>query len=37
VFVRQGTTIADIAPSLGALCAFAIGFGALGLWRFKFE
>jgi ABC-2 type transport system permease protein len=37
VLVRQGTTIADIAPSLGALCAFAIGFGALGLWRFKFE
>jgi ABC-2 type transport system permease protein len=37
VLVRQGTTIADIAPSLGMLCAFAAGFGVLGLWRFKFE
>jgi linearmycin/streptolysin S transport system permease protein len=37
VLVRQGTSIADIAPSLGALAAFALGFGVLGLWRFKFE
>ncbi|HEY5951711.1 MAG TPA: ABC transporter permease [Kofleriaceae bacterium] len=37
VLVRQGTTIADIAPSIGMLCAFAAGFGVLGLWRFKFE
>ena len=37
VLVRQGTSIADIAPSLGALSAFAVGFAVLGLWRFKFE
>jgi ABC-2 type transport system permease protein len=37
VLVRQGTTIADIAPSIGALLGFAAGFAALGLWRFRFE
>ena len=37
VLVREGTTIADIAPSLVALCAFAVGFGLLGVLRFRFE
>lgn len=37
VLVRQGTTIADIAPQIGALCAFSLGFAVLGLWRFRFE
>ena len=37
VLVRAGTTVADIAPQLGALVAFAVGFAALGLWRFDFE
>ena len=37
VLVRQGTSIVDIAPSLGALLAFAIGFTGFGLWRFRFE
>ena len=37
VLVRQGTSIADIAPSLAALSAFSLGFALLGLWRFKFE
>jgi ABC-2 type transport system permease protein len=37
VLVRQGTTIADIAPSIAALLAFAIGFAALGLALFRFE
>ncbi|HEY5922452.1 MAG TPA: ABC transporter permease [Kofleriaceae bacterium] len=37
VLVRQGTSVADIAPQLGALTAFALGFALLGLWRFKFE
>jgi ABC-2 type transport system permease protein len=37
VLVRQGTSIADIAPQLGALAAFAGGFALLGLWRFRFE
>ena len=37
VLVREGTSIADIAPSLVALCAFAAGFALLGLSRFRFE
>ncbi len=37
VLVRQGTGILDVAPQLGALVAFALGFTLLGLWRFKFE
>lgn len=37
VLVRQGTTVFDVAPSLAALAAFAVGFGAIGLWRFRFE
>jgi len=30
-------TIVDVAPSIGALLAFAVGFGGLGLARFRFE
>jgi len=37
VLVRQGTSLADLAPSIGALLAFAGAFAALGLWRFRFE
>jgi ABC-2 type transport system permease protein len=37
VLVRQGTTLADVAPSIGALLGFAAGFAGLGLWRFRFE
>jgi ABC-2 type transport system permease protein len=37
VLIRQGTTIVDIAPALGALATFAVGFAAIGLWRFRFE
>jgi len=37
VLVRQGTTLADVAPSIGALCGFAALFALLGLWRFRFE
>ena len=37
VLVRQGTSIADIAPSIGALLGFAVLFAGLGLWRFRFE
>ena len=37
VLVRQGTTLADLAPSIGALCGFAALFALLGLWRFRFE
>lgn len=37
VLVRQGTSVADVAPQLIALVAFALGFALLGLWRFKFE
>jgi ABC-2 type transport system permease protein len=37
VLVRQGTSIADIAPSIGALLGFAAVFAGVGLWRFRFE
>ena len=37
VLVRQGSTVADVAPQLGALLAFALGFTLLGIWRFEFE
>lgn len=37
VLVRKGTTIADIAPSIGALLGFSALFTAIGLWRFRFE
>jgi ABC-2 type transport system permease protein len=37
VLVRQGTQVADIAPSIGALLGFAAVFASLGLWRFRFE
>jgi ABC-2 type transport system permease protein len=37
VLVRAGTSVADIAPTLGILLAFAAGFATLGLWRFRFE
>jgi ABC-2 type transport system permease protein len=35
--VHPGTTLLDLAPQIGALLAFAVGFGAIGLWRFRFE
>jgi ABC-2 type transport system permease protein len=37
VLVRQGTTIVDIAPSIGALLAFSAVFAGIGLSRFRFE
>ena len=37
VLVREGTGIADIAPSLIALGGFAVAFAALGLALFRFE
>jgi len=37
VLVREGTTLADIAPSVFALLAFAIGFAGLGIALFRFE
>ncbi len=37
VLVREGTTIADVAPSIGALLAFAAGFAAIGVALFRFE
>jgi ABC-2 type transport system permease protein len=37
VLVRQGTSIADIAPSIAALLLFAAAFAGIGLWRFRFE
>ena len=37
VLVRQGTTLADLGPSIGALAGFSLLFALLGLWRFRFE
>jgi len=37
VLVREGTTIADIAPQLGVLLAFGVGFATLGVVLFRFE
>lgn len=37
VLVRQGTTIADIAPQAAALLAFGAGFALLGILLFRFE
>jgi hypothetical protein len=34
---RRPPRIAGVAPDLGALLAFAVGFRALGLARFRFE
>jgi len=37
ILVREGTTVADVWPSIVALLAFAIGFAGLGVALFKFE
>jgi ABC-2 type transport system permease protein len=37
VLIRQGTSLVDIAPQIGALLAFASAFAVLGVWRFRFE
>jgi ABC-2 type transport system permease protein len=37
VLVRQGTTIADIAPEVAALAGFGTAFALLGIARFRFE
>ncbi|HEU0031096.1 MAG TPA: ABC transporter permease [Kofleriaceae bacterium] len=37
VLVREGTSLADIAPSIAALLAFAIAFAGLGIALFRFE
>ncbi|MBX3154890.1 MAG: ABC transporter permease [Deltaproteobacteria bacterium] len=37
VLVREGTTVADVAPSIAALLAFAALFAGLGLALFRFE
>jgi ABC-2 type transport system permease protein len=37
VLVREGTSLADLTPHVGALFAFGTGFGVLGLVLFRFE
>ena len=37
VLVRQGTTLVDILPSIGALVGFSLVFATIGVARFKFE
>jgi ABC-2 type transport system permease protein len=37
LLIRQGTSLADVLPSVGALAVFSVVFAGLGLWRFRFE
>jgi ABC-2 type transport system permease protein len=37
VLVRQGTSLASLAPSIAALLGFAALFAVIGLARFRFE
>jgi len=37
VLVREGTSVADVAPNVGALLAFGTVFASLGLALFRFE
>jgi ABC-2 type transport system permease protein len=37
LLVREGATIADVAPQIGAVFGFAAIFAACGVWRFRFE
>jgi len=37
VLVRQGTSLVELAPSIGALLGFAALFAVIGLARFRFE
>ena len=37
VLVREGTSLADLAPNVGVLLAFGTGFALLGLVLFRFE
>ena len=37
LLVRDGATLADVAPQIAAILAFAAAFAAFGVWRFRFE
>ena len=37
LLVRDGAGLADVAPQLAALLAFATVFAAFGVWRFRWE
>lgn len=37
ILVREGTSLADVAPALAALLLFGTGFAAIGLALFRFE
>jgi ABC-2 type transport system permease protein len=37
LLVRDGATLADVAPQIGAILGFAALFAAIGIWRFRFE
>jgi ABC-2 type transport system permease protein len=37
LLVRDGATIADVAPQIAAVFGFAVVFAAIGVWRFRFE
>ncbi|HEY3806713.1 MAG TPA: ABC transporter permease [Kofleriaceae bacterium] len=37
LLIRTGTGIAQVATPIAAIVGFAVVFGGLGLWRFRFE
>ena len=37
LLVRDGASLADVLPQIGAILGFAAVFAAFGVWRFRFE
>jgi ABC-2 type transport system permease protein len=37
LLVRDGATVVDVLPQVGAILGFAALFAAIGVWRFRFE
>ncbi len=37
ILIRQGTTLADVAPEIAAVAGFAVVFAVIGALRFRFE
>lgn len=37
LLVRDGATLVDVLPQVGAILGFAALFAAIGVWRFRFE
>lgn len=37
LLIREGATLADIAPAIGGVCGFAVLFAVVGAWRFRWH